>query len=55
MSQVVDVDEEFPIQLREVDKGDGTVLVDGTSIALKTRSEVSYMSSKLLNHHTPGT
>lgn len=37
VSQVEDATEQFVFELREVDDGDGTVLVQCTSVALQSR------------------
>lgn len=50
MLEVINVTEELIFQLGIVDNWDGTVLVKGSCIALKTRGEVSKMSSNLLYH-----
>lgn len=50
MLEVINVTEQLIFQLGIVDNWDGTVLVEGSCIALKTRGEVSKMSSNLLYH-----
>lgn len=52
MSEVVDVAEEFVVQLREADHWDGAVLVESPCVALKPGAEVSHVSCYLLNHHS---
>lgn len=53
MLEVINVTEQLIFQLGVVDNRDGTVLVESSCIALKTRGEVSKMSSNLLYHQTP--
>lgn len=53
MLQVINITEQFIFQLWIVDNWDRTVLVEGPCIALKTRGEVSEMSSNLFYHKTP--
>lgn len=53
MLEVINVTEQLIFQLGIVDNRDGTVLVKCSCIALKTRGEVSKVSSNLLYHQTP--
>jgi len=53
MSEVVDVAEEFAVELWIDDDGYRTVLVERTSVALQTRSEVTNVRRYTLYHRTP--
>lgn len=53
MLEVINITEQLILQLWIVDNWDRTVLVECSGIALKTRGEVSKMSSNLLYHKTP--
>lgn len=53
MLEVINVTEQLIFQLWIVDNWDRAVLVECSCIALKTRGEVSKMSSDLLYHKTP--
>lgn len=50
MLQVVNVTEEFVLQLRVGDVRDGAVLVQGTGVAHEARGEVCQVGSQFLNH-----
>lgn len=53
--EVINIAEQLIFQLWIVDNWDRAVLVECSCIALKTRGEVSKMSSNLLYHETPGS
>ena len=53
VAEVVDVTEEFVLQLWVVDDRYGAVLVESPRVGLEPRSEVSQVRRDLLDHHTP--
>lgn len=48
--QVINVTEEFVLQLRVCDVRDGAVLVQGSGVAHEARGEVCQVGCQLLNH-----
>lgn len=53
VTEVVDVAKQLIFQLRKDNYRNGAVLIQSTSVALEPRSEISQVSSDLLDHHTP--